>query len=160
MRICHVGTGFTSIPPQVSAATEEVVYNLCKELIPLGCDVRIIDILDKKRTATDIPINEVPYFSFLKTTKSNSLGLIAKRLSFSFFSSIKLQKLKHDFDVVHFHNQFPAFMFQLLVRQLSKSVPKTVYTLSLLHFSITSSIMKLFTESKTMRRTSPDCVQP
>lgn len=84
MRICQVGTGFTSIPPQVSAASEEVVYHLSKELISLGCDVRIIDILDKKRVATDLPIYEVPYFSFIRTTRSNSLGLVAKRLSFSF----------------------------------------------------------------------------
>jgi glycosyltransferase involved in cell wall biosynthesis len=128
MKICQVGTGFTSIPPQVSAATEEVVYHLCKELIQLGCDVHIIDILDKKRMVTDLPINEVPYFSFLKTTRSNSLGLIARRLSFSFFSAIKLQKLKRDFDVVHFHNQFPAFMFQLFARLSFNRIP-TVYTL-------------------------------
>lgn len=128
MRICQVGTGFTSIPPRVSAATEEVVYNLCKELIPLGCDVHIIDIVDRKRMATDLSIYEVPYFSFLKTTRSNSLGLIAKRLSFSFFSTTKLQRLKHDFDVVHFHNQFPASMFQLFARLSFNRVP-TVYTL-------------------------------
>jgi glycosyltransferase involved in cell wall biosynthesis len=129
MRICQVGTGFTSIPPQLSAATEEVVYNLCKGLIPLGCDVHIVDIIDKKRMTTDLTIHEVPCFSFLKTTRSNSLNLIAKRLSFSFFSAIELQRLKHDFDVVHFHNQFPASMFQLFSIQSSKKVPRTVYTL-------------------------------
>lgn len=128
MKICQVGTGFTSIPPQMSAATEEVVYYLSRELVKLCCDVTIVDIMDRKRLASDLHIIEMPYFSFIKTTKSNSPGLIAKRLSFSFFSAMRLQTLKHDFDVIHFHNQFPAFMFQLFARPSSKKFPKIVYT--------------------------------
>jgi glycosyltransferase involved in cell wall biosynthesis len=112
----------------MSAATEEVVYYLSRELVKLCCDVTIVDIMDRKRLASDLHIIEMPYFSFIKTTKSNSPGLIAKRLSFSFFSAMRLQTLKHDFDVIHFHNQFPAFMFQLFARPSSKKFPKIVYT--------------------------------
>lgn len=128
MKICQVGTGFTSIPPQLSAATEEVVYYLSRELINLGCKVHIVDIRDRKRWTTTLPIYEVPYFSFIKTTKSNSFGLIAKRLSFSFSSAIKLQRLKRDIHIVHFHNQFPAFMFELLAKLSAEKVP-IIYTL-------------------------------
>jgi alpha-maltose-1-phosphate synthase len=128
MRICQIGTGFTSIPPQISAATEEVTFNLCRELTKLGCDVQLVDILDRKRPPTNLRIHEVPYFSFLKTTKSNSPGLIAKRISFSFFSTLKLCKIKQDFDVLHFHNQFPAFIFQLAAKLSTQNVP-TIFTL-------------------------------
>jgi glycosyltransferase involved in cell wall biosynthesis len=128
MKVCQVGTGFTSIPPQGSAATEEVVYYLSRELIGLGCDVHVVDVSDKKRWPTNLRIHEVPYFSFIKTTKSNSIGLIARRLSFSFFSAIDLQRLKQGFDIVHFHNQFPAFTFNLFAKLGSKNIP-VVYTL-------------------------------
>lgn len=128
MKICQVGTGFTSIPPQISAATEEVVYYLSRELVSLACDVTVVDISDGKRRAAGLPIVEMPYFSFIKTTKSNSPGLIAKRLSFSFFSAAWLQRSKQNLDVIHFHNQFPAYMFQLVSRSSPKKVPPTVFT--------------------------------
>jgi len=94
----------------------------------LGCDVNVVDILERKRGAVDLRMYEVSYFSFIKTTKSNSPGLIAKRLSFSFFSAMKLLKLKYNFDVVHFHNQFPAVTFELFTKLSSKKIP-IVYTL-------------------------------
>jgi glycosyltransferase involved in cell wall biosynthesis len=128
MNICQVGTGFTSIPPNLSAATEEVVYYLSKELVSLNCNVEIVDILDKKRRPSDLSISEVPYFSIIKSIKSNSPGLIAKRISFSFFSTMWLRQFKSAFDVIHFHNQFPASMFQLFSKLLSEKSPPTVFT--------------------------------
>lgn len=130
MKICQVGTGFTSVPPIVSAATEQVISNLCRELIDLGCDVRLIDILDKNRilTTTRLDVHQVPYFSFIKTIRSNSLGLIAKRVSFSFSSLREIKMMKNDCDVIHFHNQFPAFIFQSFTKFSSCNVP-TIFTL-------------------------------
>ena len=127
MRVCQVGTGFTSIPPQISAATEEVICNLSRELLALKCNVTIIDVLNKKRQPSGLPIIELPYFSFIKSTKSNSPSLIVKRLSFSFFSTIWLNRFKRNFDVLHFHNQFPASLF-LYSKLPSKKNPVTVFT--------------------------------
>lgn len=129
MNICQVGTGFTSIPPRVSAATEEVIFNLSKELIAQRCDVTVVDILDRRRPANGLPIVELPYLSYIKTTKSNSLGLIARRISFSLFSTMWLHRFKECYDVVHFHNQFPASMFNWFSRLSSKENPAIFYTL-------------------------------
>ncbi len=128
MKICQVGTGFTSIPPQISAAAEEVIYFLSRELVSLKCDVTIVDIKDGRRGAAEIPIIQLPCFSFIKTTRSNSPGLIARRLSFSLFSSIWLKEFKKGFEIIHFHNQFPASLFYLLSGHSSKTAPATVFT--------------------------------
>lgn len=127
MKICHVGTGFTPIPPQISAATEEVVYYLTRELASLGCEINIVDIIDKKKFREPY-IMEMPYFSFIKSTKSNSPGLILKRVSFSFFAARWLQEFGERFDIIHFHNQFPAYTFQLFAKLSSKKISTTVFT--------------------------------
>jgi glycosyltransferase involved in cell wall biosynthesis len=128
MNVLQVGTGFTSIPPNESAATEEVIYYLSRELKKLDCTVGTIDILDHNRLPSNLQLYEVPYFSFLKTTKSNSIGLIFKRLYFFFFSSMVINKLDGNFDIIHFHNQFPASVFHISSKLHSKGIP-IVFTL-------------------------------
>ena len=44
MKIYEIGTGYTSIPAQIAAATETVVEELSKALLELGENVYIVDI--------------------------------------------------------------------------------------------------------------------
>jgi glycosyltransferase involved in cell wall biosynthesis len=160
MNVCQVGTGFTSIPPNVSAATEEVIYNLSKELVSLNCNVTIVDVSDRKRRpSSNLSIIEVPYFSAIKAIKSNSPGLIARRLSFSFFSTIWLNRFKENFDIIHFHNQFPASMYELSSKFNFKN-SKTIFTVHNPIWGLPDSILpkdvktKYFLEVVAIKRAS------
>lgn len=105
MRICHVGTGFSCIPPDCSAATETVVYGVARALAKKGLEVRLVDI------EGGMKIDGVEKFEFndiFGKCKSESLKLVMKRLYFS-LSSYKTVHRMEGF-LFHYHNQFPAFV--------------------------------------------------
>ena len=122
MRIFEIGTGYTSIPARMGAATEIVVEELTRSMIGLGYDATILVIKDRKRSQTDLPIIEVYMPQFFSTRNVVKLGLVhkLKRVLYSISLSIKLKnlikRLPADTDYfLHFHNQYNLFFFYLLV---------------------------------------------
>lgn len=132
MKIYEIGTGYTSIPAQMGAATEIVVEELTRSFIKLNKDVQIIDIADDNRAETDLPVIEVKVPSVF-TKADLSLGILhkLKRVVYSIALALKLTKiLKHADEkiVLHFHNQYNMFFFLKLVPEKYRKKAKVAYT--------------------------------
>jgi len=128
MKIFEIGTGYTSIPPRMGAATELVVQELTTSFLKLKQDVTIVDIKDKNRLQTDLPIEEVYMPQFFSSTDT-SLGIVhkLKRVLYSISLTYKLHRLikkeKGKKIVLHFHNQYNLFFFyKLTPKRLLKNV--------------------------------------
>lgn len=132
MKIYEIGTGYTSIPAQMGAATEIVVEELTRSFLKLNKNVEIIDVADDNRAETDLPIIEVKVPSLF--TKSDlSLGIIhkLKRVVYSVALAQKLRKILKNTDeevVLHFHNQYNMFFFLLLVPEKYRKKATVAYT--------------------------------
>lgn len=132
MKIYEIGTGYTSIPAQIAAATETVVEELSKALLELGENVYIVDIEDSQRKSIDVPLLEVPFPRFLQKC-DQGLGLFHKfkRVCYSLALTQKLHSLirkETETVILHFHNQYNLFFFQLLTPRSLKKKVKSVYT--------------------------------
>jgi glycosyltransferase involved in cell wall biosynthesis len=132
MKIYEIGTGYTSIPAQMGAATEIIVEELTRSFLKLNKDVQIIDIADKNRAETDLPITEVKVPSIF-TKADLSLGILhkLKRVVYSVFLALKLigiLKKAEEKVVLHFHNQYNMFFYLLLVPEKYRKNAVTVYT--------------------------------
>lgn len=119
MKIYEIGTGYTSIPAQISAATEIVVEQLTKAMKKQGMDVTIIDICDKNRTKTELPIKEVKVPKMF-VDADVQLGIVhkLKRVVYSVSLACTLKKILKQSDervVFHFHNQYNLFFFLKIV---------------------------------------------
>lgn len=115
MKIFEIGTGYTSIPAKIGAATEIVVEELTTSMLKQGHDVTIVDIRDIHRQSTSLPIIEVnvPYFFSSTDLK---LGLVhkLKRVLYSMSLTYKLHRLlrkQKSKVILHFHNQYNLFFF-------------------------------------------------
>lgn len=132
MKIYEIGTGYTSIPAKVPAATESIVEELTKAFLQKNMDVEIIDVSDKNRAEHSLPITEVRVPSVF--TKSDvSLGIVhkLKRVVYSVALSSKLKKiLKKSTEkvVLHFHNQYNLFFFLKLSSKKLRSKALIAYT--------------------------------
>lgn len=118
MKIFEIGTGYTSIPAKMGAATEIVVEELTRAMLSQGVDVNIVDIKDEKRQETDLPIIEVYMPQFFSTGNVVSLGVVhkIKRVLYSISLTMKLHRLikrlsKEEKVCLHFHNQYNLFFF-------------------------------------------------
>lgn len=132
MKCYEIGTGYTSIPPKISAATETVVYELSCSLQKLGVDVTILDMEDPQRKDCEVPIEEVPFPAWLRDSDVR-LGLMHKvrRVLYSLSLTQKLQTiLKNSKEpvILHFHNQYNQFFFQVLTPDKLRQKAKIVYT--------------------------------
>lgn len=133
MKIFEIGTGYTSIPARIGAATEIVVEELTSSLLKLGYDAAIVDIKDSKRAATSLPIIEA-YMPQLFNTTDTTLGIVhkLKRVLYSISLTFKLHKIiKHCTDskiVLHFHNQYNLFFFLKLTSTVLRSRVSIAYT--------------------------------
>ena len=132
MKIYEIGTGYTSIPAQMGAATEIIVEELTRSFIKLNKDVQIIDIADENRAETDLPIIEVKVPSVF-TKADLSLGILhkLKRVVYSVALALKLIRILQQADdeiVLHFHNQYNMFFFLLLVPEKYRKKAKVAYT--------------------------------
>ncbi len=133
MKIFEIGTGYTSIPARMGAATEIVVAELTNSFMKLSKDVTIVDIKDKNRQRTELPIVEAympQYFSSTDTT----LGVVhkLKRVLYSISLTYKLhgliRKCKDRDIVLHFHNQYNLFFFLKLTPASLRKRVKIAYT--------------------------------
>jgi len=133
MRVCQVGTGFTSIPPKGSAATELIVYNISKNLVNFGHEVDIIDVKDSSRENNiGAKFYEVSMPKFMGADvyiSANKLKHILKRFYFSLKAFILLYKTSktRNYDVIHFHNQFTGLAC-IFISKLAR-IP-TVFTVN------------------------------
>lgn len=132
MKIYEIGTGYTSIPATISAATEIVIEQLTKELIKQNADVTIVDIYDDNRAETNLPITEVKIPKKIASTDTQ-LGIFhkLKRVIYSVSLSQKLKKIlkaEKDKVVFHFHNQYNMFFFMRLVPKRLRKKCITAYT--------------------------------
>lgn len=133
MKIFEIGTGYTSIPAKIGAATEIVVEELTASLLSLGYDATIVDIKDSKRAATSLPITEV-YMPQLFNTTDTTLGIVhkLKRVLYSISLTFKLHCIiKRCTDskiVLHFHNQYNLFFFLKLTPAALRSRVNIAYT--------------------------------
>lgn len=132
MKIYEIGTGYTSIPARMGAATEIVVEELTKSLQADGQAVTLIDIKDPHRLPNDLPIVEVKVSSiFTKTDVALGIMHKLKRVAYSLALAKKLKKLvKEDPDdvVLHFHNQYNLFFFLKRTSAALRSKVKIAYT--------------------------------
>lgn len=132
MKIFEIGTGYTSIPARMGAATEIVVEELARSMIKQGVDVNIVDIRDANRKKSDLPIIEVYMPQFFSGTDIK-LGLFhkLKRVLYSISLTYKLHKLirKHKEKVaLHFHNQYNLFFFLKLTPEYIRNKVIIGYT--------------------------------
>ncbi|WP_300770738.1 glycosyltransferase family 4 protein [uncultured Bacteroides sp.] len=128
MKYFEIATGYTSIPAKIGAATEKDVEGQTKSMVKMGYDVSIVDIRDKHRAPTDLPIIDVWMPQFFNSNKVVSLGFIhkLKRVLYSLSLTNKLHKLIKNSNqeiYLHFHNQYNMFFFMKLTR---KSLLKNV----------------------------------
>lgn len=133
MKIFEIGTGYTSIPAKMGAATEIVVEELSNSLLESGHDVTVVDIKDSHRAATSLPIYEVPMPQFFNATDT-SLGIVhkLKRVLYSISLAHKLCKLISccidDKIILHFHNQYNLFFFLKLAPASIRARVTVAYT--------------------------------
>lgn len=140
MKVYEIGTGYTSIPAKISAATEIVVEQLTKELLIKDINVTIIDICDKARHNTYLPIEEVKVPSIFAGSDVQ-LGILhkLKRVVYSLALAHKLKKILRENDedmVFHFHNQYNLFFFL-------KMVPKSLRDKCIMAYTNHSGIWRL-----------------
>lgn len=134
MKIFEIGTGYTSIPARMGAATEIVVAELTKSFVKLNRNVTIVDIKDRHRKESKLPIVEAWMPQFFSSTDT-TLGIVhkLKRVLYSISLSLKLRRLisqcPPDEDIVlHFHNQYNLFFFLKLTPAALRRRVRIAYT--------------------------------
>ena len=140
MKIIEIGTGYTSIPAHMGAATEIVVEGLTKAFMKEKIDVEIFDIKDENRIKTNMKIKEVWIPKILRR-EDVSLGVIhkIKRVVYSINLALKLKKeVKRNKEkkkkiVLHFHNQYNMFFF-------CKLTPKKIRENAIIFYTVHSYI--------------------
>ena len=110
MKIIEVGTGYTSIPAKMGAATEIVVEEISKVFEKEKINYEIFDIKDEERKETNLKIKEV-YVPKIFRKKDVGLGIMhkLKRIAYSISLAKSLKKeIKESDDelIIHFHNQY------------------------------------------------------
>lgn len=133
MIVYEIGTGYTSIPARMGAATEIVVEELTRAMLKAGVDVTILDIKDKNRKESDLPICEVYMPQIFSTGAVVKLGIIhkVKRVLYSISLANKLKSLikKGNKQVcLHFHNQYNLFFFLKLIPKSLREKVRIAYT--------------------------------
>ena len=132
MKIIEVGTGYTSIPANMGAATEIVVEELAKVFEKEKMNYEIFDIKDENRQDTNLKIKEVNVPKCFRK-KDVSLGIMhkLKRVVYSISLARALKKeIKYSNEeiVVHFHNQYNMFFFCKFSSKKIRRKAKLIYT--------------------------------
>jgi glycosyltransferase involved in cell wall biosynthesis len=132
MKIYEIGTGYTSIPARMGAATEIVVEELTRSLCKCGHDVAIVDIKDRNRQKSDLPIVDAYMPQFFSRTDTK-LGVVhkLKRVLYSLSLTYKLHQLLRREKrqvVLHFHNQYNLFFYLKFTPQHIRRKTTIIYT--------------------------------
>lgn len=131
IKIIEIATGYTSIPAKIGAATEIVVEELSKAFIQSGYKVTVLDIADKNRSCSELPIQEISV-PFLRNKVTTNLGLLhkIKRVLYSVLLAFRLIKMlrKEEHLILHFHNQYNLFFFLKLTSGRLRAKATILYT--------------------------------
>lgn len=132
MKIYEVGTGYTPISAQISAATEIVVEELTKAFLKQGAPVEIVDIACENGAVNQLPIREVPIPGCFSGTDVK-LGIMhkLKRVVYSISLARTLKKLLKQTPqkvASHFHNQYNLFFFLKLTPKKLRQKCLIAYT--------------------------------
>lgn len=132
MKIYEIGTGYTPIPAQISAATEIVVEELTKAFVKQGIPVEIVDIAADSRAEHALPIREVKVPGCFSGTDVQ-LGIMhkLKRVVYSVALAVELKKILQQTEekvVLHFHNQYNLFFFLKLIPAYLRKKSIIAYT--------------------------------
>ncbi len=132
MKIYEIGTGYTSIPAKMGAATEIVVEEMTKSFLKDNVDVKLVDISEKNRLSNNLPIVEVKVPSVFTSTDT-SLGIMhkLKRVIYSLKLKSKLKKLiKKETEpvLIHFHNQYNMYFFLKFTSKRVREKVKIAYS--------------------------------
>lgn len=132
MKVIEIGTGYTPIPAKMGAATEIVVEELVKSMMKKNVDVTLVDIKADERLENNLPIEEV-WVPGCFNKSDVSLGIVhkLKRVVYSISLAFKLKKIvkkEPNKVVLHFHNQYNMFFYNLLTPNRLKEKAVTAYT--------------------------------
>lgn len=132
MIIYEIGTGYTSIPAKLGAATEIVVEELLKSLMKKGYNTQLVDIQDADRDTTELPIIEVGIPKvFLKTDVKLGILHKVKRVMYSVSLANVLKNILKETNekkVLHFHNQYNMYFFLKLISKKYRKNCVLIYT--------------------------------
>jgi glycosyltransferase involved in cell wall biosynthesis len=161
-KIIEIGTGYTSIPSKVGAATEIVVEELVKSCMKKGFDVTIFDISDGQRTPNSLPIQEVRLPAVITGKVGYKLGIFhkMKRIWYSTFLAFRLNRFiqENQHYIIHFHNQYNFFFFWMFSnarkrKNVTLFYTNHTYTWSLPWMEIKSIVKKkYFMENYSMKK--------
>ena len=132
MKIIEIGTGYTSIPARMGAATEIVVEELTKSLLKTNEEVMLVDVAADDRLPHSLPIIEVSVPKRFRKTDVQ-LGLLhkIKRIVYSVSLAKTLKKIlkeSEDNFIIHFHNQYNLFFFLRLTSKKIRRNARIIYT--------------------------------
>lgn len=132
MKIIEIGTGYTSIPAKIGAATEIVVEELAKSFEKLNINYVIFDIEDEDRKKTNLKIKEIKIPKVFRK-KDTTLGIMhkLKRVVYSLKLAKELRKeIKKSKEelYLHFHNQYNLFFFLKTTPKKIRKKVKIYYT--------------------------------
>jgi len=132
MIIYEIGTGYTSIPARIGAATEIIVEELTLGMQDLKNKVTLFDVADDNRLPNELPIHEVRIPKAL-TTMDVQLGIRhkLKRVIYSLALARQLRKAiseEKEQVVIHFHNQYNMYFFLKTINKKIRKKAKIAYT--------------------------------
>ncbi len=132
MKLIEVGTGYTSIPASMGAATEIVVEELSKVFEKDNINYEIFDIKDEDRIKTNLKIKEVNVPKMFRK-KDTTLGIMHKLkrvvYSLSLAKALRKEIKNSDEDIaIHFHNQYNMFFFLKTTSKKMREKVKIYYT--------------------------------
>lgn len=132
MKIYEIGTGYTSIPARMGAATEIVVEELTKAFMAQNKDVSLLDIRDANRLPNNLPIIEIAMPKRFTDTDVQ-LGVMhkLKRVVYSLSLARKLHQIIRNSKeevLLHFHNQYNLYFFLKLTSKAMRKKVKIAYT--------------------------------
>ena len=132
MVIYEIGTGYTSIPARIGAATEIIVEKLTISMQKSNNKVTLFDIADANRASNGLPIHEVRIPKVLISSDAK-LGLQhkLKRVIYSIALARQLKKMiareKEQF-IIHFHNQYNMYFFLKMANKEIRKKVRIAYT--------------------------------
>ena len=132
MKLIEVGTGYTSIPANMGAATEIVVEELAKVFEKDNVNYEVFDIKDENRGKTNLKIREVNVPKIFRK-KDTTLGIMHKLnrvvYSLSLAKALRKEIKSTTEDVsIHFHNQYNMFFFLKTTSKKLRKKVKIYYT--------------------------------
>ncbi|MDI3521037.1 MAG: hypothetical protein PWR04_1025 [Anaerophaga sp.] len=167
MKIIEIGTGYTTIPAKIGAATEIVIENLLISFCKLHIRSELFDIsyngrntLNENELGDDVIVHRINIPIFLQTVKDRSIIHLFRRVWYSVKLAFFLKRYLSDETeteneiYLHFHNQFNFLFSYVILRTFHRHKEvKTLYTLHTPDWSIVKKIpIRLILEKFALKK--------